>query len=125
MKKNNVLEFAGRDTIYDPLTDLLRSGAQQLINQAVEAELQELLSQHSGRRTEWPRRCGSQWSFTGTRTADRIGTGDGQDSKGSLKDRGTRDVPISPCSALCPQDEVSGGGIAMAVSEGHIKWRDE
>ena len=39
MKKNNVLEFAGRDTISDPLTALLRSGAQQLINQAVEAEL--------------------------------------------------------------------------------------
>ncbi len=51
MKKNNVLEFAGRDTISDPLTALLRSGAQQLINQAVEAELEELLSQHSGRRT--------------------------------------------------------------------------
>jgi putative transposase len=50
--KDNVLEFAGRDSISDPLTDLLRSGAQQLINQAVEAELQELLSQHSGRRTE-------------------------------------------------------------------------
>ncbi|NQV99223.1 MAG: hypothetical protein HQ483_05970 [Rhodospirillales bacterium] len=39
MKKNNVLEFAGRDTISDPLTDLLRSGAQQLISQAVEAAL--------------------------------------------------------------------------------------
>ena len=52
MKKNNVLEFAGRDTIYDPLTDLLRSGAQQLINQAVEAELHDLLSQYSDRRTE-------------------------------------------------------------------------
>ena len=52
MKKNNVLEFAGRDTIYDPLTALLRSGAQQLITQAVDAELQELLSQHSYRRTE-------------------------------------------------------------------------
>ena len=52
MKKNNVLEFAGRDTIYDPLTDLLRSGAQQLINQAVEAELQELLGQYSDRRTD-------------------------------------------------------------------------
>jgi len=51
MKKNNVLEFAGRDTIFDPLTALLRSGAQQLINQAVEAELEELLNQHSGRRT--------------------------------------------------------------------------
>jgi len=52
MKKDNVLEFSGREAISDPLTDLLRSGAQQLINQAVEAELQELLSQHSGRRTE-------------------------------------------------------------------------
>ena len=52
MTKDNVLEFAGRDAIADPLTALLRSGAQQLINQAVEAELQELLSQHSGRRTE-------------------------------------------------------------------------
>ena len=52
MKKNNVLEFAGRDTISDPLTALLRSGAQQLINQAVEAELQELLHHYSGRRTD-------------------------------------------------------------------------
>jgi putative transposase len=52
MTKNNVLEFAGRDAIPDALTALLRSGAQLLINQAVEAELQELLSQHSGRRTE-------------------------------------------------------------------------
>jgi putative transposase len=52
MKNDNVLEFAGRDTILDPLTALLRSGTQQLINQAVEAELQELLSQHSSQRTE-------------------------------------------------------------------------
>ena len=52
MKNDNVLEFVGRDTILDPLTALLRSGTQQLINQAVEAELQELLSQHSSQRTE-------------------------------------------------------------------------
>jgi len=52
MKKTNVLEFAGRDTISDALTDLLRPGAQQLITQAVEAELVALLSQHSERRTE-------------------------------------------------------------------------
>ena len=51
MKKNNVLEFANRDAIFDPLTALLRSGAQKLINQAVEAELQELLSQYTDRRT--------------------------------------------------------------------------
>ena len=52
MTKNNVLEFAGRDAISDPLTALLRSGAQQLIIQAVEAELQELLNQYSDRRTD-------------------------------------------------------------------------
>ena len=52
MTKNNVLEFAGRDAISDPLTALLRSGAQQLITQAVEAELKELLNQYSDRRTD-------------------------------------------------------------------------
>ncbi len=52
MTKANFLEFAVRDAISDPLTDLLRSGAQQLIQHAVEAELQELLNQHSERRTE-------------------------------------------------------------------------
>ena len=36
----------------DPLTDLLRSGARDLIQQAVEAELSVLLEAHSGERTE-------------------------------------------------------------------------
>lgn len=52
MEKNNVIELAGRDTIVDPLTDLLRAGAEKLIFQAVEAELHELLAQHSERRTD-------------------------------------------------------------------------
>jgi len=52
MAKNNVIELAGRDTIVDPLTDLLRAGAEKLIYQAVEAELQELLTLHSERRTD-------------------------------------------------------------------------
>jgi transposase-like protein len=52
MEKNNVIELAGRDTIVDPLTDLLRAGAEKLIYQAVEAELQEQLARYSERRTE-------------------------------------------------------------------------
>ena len=52
MSKNNVVKLTGRDTITDPLTELLRSGAEQLIYQAVEAELLELLAEHSERRTE-------------------------------------------------------------------------
>jgi len=52
MSKNNVVQLAGRDTIVDPLTELLRTGAEQLVYQAVEAELLELLAEHSDRRTE-------------------------------------------------------------------------
>ena len=36
MGKSNVFEFQGRGTSVDPLTELLRTGAQQLIRQAVE-----------------------------------------------------------------------------------------
>jgi hypothetical protein len=37
MKKNNVIELEGRDENRDPLTGMLRAGAQPLIYQAVEA----------------------------------------------------------------------------------------
>ena len=52
MSKNNVIRPEGRETIEDPVTELLRVGAQQLIQRAVEAELAELLSRHNDRRTE-------------------------------------------------------------------------
>ena len=52
MSKSNVIGPEGRETIDDPVTELLRVGAQQLIQRAVEAELAELLSQHGDRRTE-------------------------------------------------------------------------
>lgn len=51
MSKSNVVEFEGREGISDPLTELLRVGARQLIHQAVEAELVELLEHYSGRVT--------------------------------------------------------------------------
>jgi len=52
MSKSNVIELEGREANTDPLTGLLQAGAHQLIKQAVEAELQELLARHAGRRTE-------------------------------------------------------------------------
>ena len=45
MRKINVLGFHGREARLDPLTGLLRKGAQDLIGQAVESELAELLAQ--------------------------------------------------------------------------------
>jgi len=52
MSKNNVIELTGREAGIDPLTELLRTGAERLIYQAVEAELEALLSEHADRRTE-------------------------------------------------------------------------
>ncbi len=52
MSKNNVIELSGREVGSDPLTELLRAGAQRLIQEAVETELLELLGEHSKRRTE-------------------------------------------------------------------------
>ena len=52
MSKNNVIEMAGREAGDDPLTELLRAGAERLIYQAVEAELETLLAEHTNRRTE-------------------------------------------------------------------------
>ena len=52
MTNNNVLEFTGREETSDPLTELLKSGAQQLIRHAVEAELAEFISRYSELQTE-------------------------------------------------------------------------
>ena len=50
MAKSSVVEVCGREAIVDPLTDLLRTGAEQLIYRAVEGELTDLLASHSARR---------------------------------------------------------------------------
>ena len=52
MIKSNVIGLEDRERNIDPLRELLREGAQRLIEQAVGAELEELLVEHAGRRTE-------------------------------------------------------------------------
>jgi putative transposase len=52
METTNIVEFARRDGVTDALTDLLRTGAQQLIATAVEAELASYLTQFSDLRTD-------------------------------------------------------------------------
>jgi putative transposase len=49
MNKSTVIALEDRAESLDPLTELLRAGARQLIEQAVETELQELLAAHAGR----------------------------------------------------------------------------
>jgi len=52
MSKHNIFEFKDRDTITDALTNMLQTGAQQLIHRAVQVELEELLELHSGSLTK-------------------------------------------------------------------------
>ena len=51
METTNIVDFTRRDGITDALTDLLRSGAQQLNATPVEAELTGYLAQFADVRT--------------------------------------------------------------------------
>ena len=52
MVKGNVVDIAGRDEFADLLTDLLRAGAQELLQKAVQAELAEFLEKFEDRRLD-------------------------------------------------------------------------
>ena len=52
METTNIVDFARRDEMTDALTELLKTGAQQLIATAVEAELVSYLAQFTGLRTD-------------------------------------------------------------------------
>lgn len=51
MDDTTIINFAGRDTVIDPLTDLLRKGARELLQAAIEVERDAFLAAFSERRT--------------------------------------------------------------------------
>lgn len=99
MSKSSVVEIEGREASADPLTEMLRAGAQQLIYQAVEAELEELLAQHSERRT----RDGKAGVVrNGYLPAREVQTGLGPVTVKIPKVRSKTGEPVSFRSALVP-----------------------
>ena len=48
---STIINFAGRDAVTDPLTDLLRKGARELLQAAIEAERDAFLAEFAERRT--------------------------------------------------------------------------
>ena len=125
MAKSNVVEFAGRDKIVDPLTDLLRTGAEQLLYQAVEEELAEMLARHSERRL-----CDGRAGVVrnGYLPAREVQTGVGPVTvkipKVRAKTGEAGDVPLGVGAAVCEEDEDAGSGVAVVVFEGDLEWRD-
>jgi len=51
MEETTLVEFSGRDAVMDPLTDLLRKGAREPLEAAVEAERDAFLAEFAERRT--------------------------------------------------------------------------
>ena len=99
MSKNNVVGLVGRGQVVDPLTELLRAGAEQLIYQAVEAELQELLADHAERRTEDGR---AGVVRNGHLPARQLQTGLGAVTVEIPKVRAKTGAPVTFRSALVP-----------------------
>ena len=125
MDKSNVVEFAGRHGIVDPMTELLRTGAEQLIYQAVEGELQELLARHTERRL-----CDGRAGVVrnGYLPARELQTGLGPVTVKIPKVRAKTGEAVTFRSALVPpyvrKTKRLEGALPWLYFEGGLEWRD-
>ena len=99
MIENNVISLENPEQLQDPLTDLLRSGARQLIQQYVDAELQELLAEHQSCLTDTGKPSVVRNGYLPER---EIQTGIGAVSVKIPKVRSRNDKPVTFRSALVP-----------------------
>jgi len=99
MNKDNVVSLSGRETISDAVTDLLKTGAQQLLQQAIEAELQQFMQQFEQRRLEDGRACVVR---NGHQPERELQTGIGPVSVKIPKVRARSGEPVTFRSALVP-----------------------
>jgi putative transposase len=99
METNNIVDFGSRDRISDALTDLLRTGAQQLIATAVESELESSLGQFATERTEAGHAAVVR---NGYHPARPLQTGIGPVSVRIPKVRSKNGPPVTFRSALVP-----------------------
>ncbi len=99
MKESNVVELSGRSEGYDARSAMLRSGAQELIRQTVDAELQELLASHTGRVLESGRTAVVRNGYLPER---QLQTGIGPVTVKVPKVRAKTGEPVTFRSALVP-----------------------
>ena len=104
MTKDTVVAFRAPDGFSpDPLTDLLRQGARDLIAQAVEAELNTFLAAHADQiDAAGRRRFGPAWSSSraGRSDRDRRSAGEGSARSGSGRRRNAVAVHVDDPAAL-------------------------
>ncbi len=124
MKKDNVFTLSTPDVIDDPLTELLRKGARNLIQQAIEAELEELLAQYAGQTDEQGRQAVVRNGYLPER---EILTGLGPEKVKVPKMRSRTGESVVFQSSLVPpysQGPPNRGRVALALSQGHLHGSD-
>lgn len=110
----------------DPLTDLLRSGAQRLIQQAVEAELAALLEAHASDKTDDGR---ARLVRHGHLPEREIMTGIGAVpvQVPRVRDRGDGEeknpLHVNDLATLSAQSQIHRGVAALALSQRHFHRR--
>ncbi len=99
MQKDNVIEFKKPEVITDLLTEALRNGARQLLAAAVEAEVDEFLSQHNNGEGK------SRFVRNGylPERAIQTGIGDVEVEVPRIRDREPKDDGIIFRSAIVPK----------------------
>ena len=100
METTNIVDFARRDGITDALTDLLRTGAQQLIATAVEAELAGYLAQSTDVHTEAGHAAVVRNGIIRPAIPNRYWPCERADIKGALHGWHTGDIPICLSATL-------------------------
>jgi putative transposase len=104
MNENRVFALHQPDEIDDPLTEILRSGARRLVQQAVEAEFAAFLSGHADLELPDGRRRVVRHGHDPARPI-QTGIGPVEVSKPKARDRGatTADERIRYASAILPK----------------------
>ena len=109
--------------LVDPLTELLRTGAEQLIYQAVEEELAEVLARHSERRLRDGRAGVVRNGYLPSR---ELQTGMGPVTVKIPKVRAKTGEAVTFRSALAPpyvrKTKTAGSGAAVVVFERGLEW---
>ena len=103
MLDDTVVALRQPGNVEDPLTDLLRAGARQLLAQAVEAEVADMLGAHDHLRTEDGRRRLVRYGH-GPEREILTGIGPVPVRRAKLRDRGAVDpsARIRFTSAILP-----------------------
>ena len=123
MDKNSILEFNNKESVSDVLNELLRSGAQKLIHNAVEAELREFMFQHQGVTEDGKVSVIRNGYLPKREILTGIGPVSVRIPKVLERWRGTN-FSFRIGSALRSKNEILGGGITLALPQRCIYRRN-